>query len=232
MFNILVAEDEVSIRRLLKLELQQKSFCVFEAKDGVEALKIISNTNIDLAVLDVIMPKLDGFNLLREIRKISNIPVIFLTARGEEMDKVLGLGLGADDYLIKPFSTAELVARVEAQLRRRNIYDNNKEEVIETIQYKDLILDLKSCTLYKGDIEISLNAKEYKLLECLMKNPNKIFTKKQLYGMVWENDYCYDDNTIMVTISRLRNRIEEIPKNAEYIITVRGLGYKFNMQGK
>ena len=232
--NILIVEDEADIRSLLSVTLEERSYGIFEAKDGMEALKILANHefHINLAILDVMMPKLDGFNLLREIRKTSSMPVIFLTARGEEMDKIIGLGLGADDYIVKPFSTAELMARVDAQLRRRNVYDLNQEEIGETIQYKALTLDLKGCMLYIDDIPVPLNAKEYKLLECLMLNPNKIFTKKKLYESVWEDEYCYDNNTIMVTLSRLRNKIEKNPQSPEYITTVRGLGYKFNMTGK
>lgn len=121
--NILIADDESDIRKLIKINLREKDYHVLEAENGTEALKLILSKSIDLAILDIMMPKLDGLNLLREIRKISSIPVILLTARGEEMDKVLGFGLGADDYLVKPFSVAELVARIEALLRRRNIYD-------------------------------------------------------------------------------------------------------------
>lgn len=194
----------------------------------MEALNLFSKHDLDLAILDVMMPRLDGFNLLREIRKSSHIPVIFLTARNEEMDKILGLGLGGDDYLVKPFSTAELMARVEAQLRRRHVYDSRQEDRAEILHYKDLRLHLQECKLYKDDRVVPLNAKEYKLLAFLMLHPNLICTKKQLYETVWEDEYCYDDNTIMVTMSRLRNKIERDSKNPEYIILQRGLGYKFN----
>lgn len=229
--NILIAEDEADIRRLLKISLEEKAYHVFEARDGVAALEIMVKHEIHLALLDVIMPKLDGLNLLRQIRETSHIPVIFLTARGEEIDKIVGLGLGADDYIVKPFSTSELVARVEAQLRRRNVYDLCLTDHEETIQYGDLILNLKECMLYINDRQILLNAKEYKVLECLMQSPNRIFTPKKLYAAVWGDDIYSDNNTIMVTISRLRNKIERDPHHPEYIITVRGLGYKFYSPG-
>lgn len=225
--NILVAEDEADIRKLIRLHLEERAYRVLEAKDGLEALEVFAQHDLNMAILDVMMPRLDGFNLLREIRRTSHIPVIFLTARNEEMDKVLGLGLGADDYLVKPFSQAELVARVEAQLRRRHVYDSLLEAPEEEITYRNLRLQLKECKLYIGGEEIPLPAKEYKLLTFLMQHPNRIFTKKQLYEQVWEDEYCYDDNTLMVTVSRLRNKIEPNAKSPEYILLQRGLGYMF-----
>ncbi|MDF2937192.1 MAG: hypothetical protein K0Q90_2565 [Paenibacillaceae bacterium] len=228
--NILVAEDEADIRRLIRLHLEDRAYRIFEAKDGVEALELFQQQELNLAILDVMMPRLDGFNLLREIRRKSHIPVIFLTARNEEMDKVLGLGLGADDYLVKPFSQAELVARVEAQLRRRHVYDSPQEAAEEMIEYRSLRLHLKECKLYMAGEWVPLPAKEYKLLALLMRNPNRIFTKKQLYEQVWEDEYCYDDNTLMVTVSRLRNKIEPDAKNPDYILLQRGLGYMFRRE--
>ncbi len=229
--NILVAEDENDIRNLLKLHLEQEGYAVFTAKDGVEALDIIKREAVDLAVLDVMMPRLDGFNLLRKIREFSKLPVIFLTARGDEMDKVLGLGIGADDYLIKPFSMAELVARIGAQLRRSNEYSSPKQETSSKILFGSLVLDLDGCCIFKDGIPVELNAKEYKLLKYLMENPSRVFTKKQLYREVWDEDIYYDENTIMVHMSHIRNKIESDPKNPEYIKTIRGIGYKFQKQG-
>ncbi len=230
--NILVAEDETDIRRLIRLHLEEKGHRIFEAKDGLEALELLGRLELNLAILDVMMPRLDGFNLLREVRKTSHIPVIFLTARNEEMDKVLGLGLGADDYLVKPFSQAELVARVEAQLRRRHVYDSPEETAVpeEILEYRSLRLDLRECKLYTAGVPVPLLAKEYKMLAFLMRHPNRIFTKKQLYEQVWEDEYCYDDNTLMVTVSRLRNKIEPNAKNPEYIVLQRGLGYMFRRE--
>jgi DNA-binding response OmpR family regulator len=231
LLNILVAEDENDIRNLLKLHLEQEGYAVFTAKDGVEALDIIKREAVDLAVLDVMMPRLDGFNLLRKIREFSKLPVIFLTARGDEMDKVLGLGIGADDYLIKPFSMAELVARIGAQLRRSNEYSSPKQETSSKILFGSLVLDLDGCCIFKDGIPVELNAKEYKLLKYLMENPSRVFTKKQLYREVWDEDIYYDENTIMVHMSHIRNKIESDPKNPEYIKTIRGIGYKFQKQG-
>lgn len=230
--NILVAEDETDIRRLIRLHLEDKGHCIFEAKDGLEALELFGSQRLSLAILDVMMPRLDGFNLLREIRKTSHIPVIFLTARNEEMDKVLGLGLGADDYLVKPFSQAELVARVEAQLRRSHVYNSSGEMLSpeETLEYRHFRLDVKECKLYIAGIHVPLPAKEYKMLAFLMRHPNRIFTKRKLYEEIWEDEYCYDDNTLMVTVSRLRSKIEPHAKTPEYIVLQRGLGYMFRME--
>jgi DNA-binding response OmpR family regulator len=229
--NVLVVEDEKDIRNLLKLQLEQEGFQVFIAEDGIEALEVFQNNFIDLAVLDVMMPRLDGFNLLRKIRQTSNIPVIFLTARGDEMDKVLGLGIGADDYLVKPFSMAELLARVGAQLRRNLEYSFQKTQAISKVEYGSLCLDKEACCIYKESLLVELNAKEFMLLRYLMENPERVFTKKQLYSAVWDEDVYYDDNTIMVHISHIRNKIEKDPKNPEYIKTIRGIGYKFHKPG-
>jgi DNA-binding response OmpR family regulator len=228
--NILIAEDEMDIRNLLKLQLEQEGYSVFDANDGIEALEILQQKAIDLAILDVMMPRLDGFNLLRRIRQTSNIPVMFLTARGDDMDKVLGLGLGADDYLVKPFSMAELLARVGAQLRRNGEYSSVKQQETSKIEYGSMCLDKAACCVYVKNRLIELNAKEYLLLKYLMENPERVFTKKQLYSAVWDEDLYYDDNTIMVHISHIRTKIEEDTKNPNYIITVRGIGYKFHVQ--
>ncbi len=226
--NILVAEDEKDIRNLLKLNLEQEGYCVFASSDGIEALEVLQNNEIDLAILDVMMPRLDGFNLLRKIRLTSNLPVIFLTARGDDMDKILGLGIGADDYLVKPFSMVELVARVAAQLRRNLEYASPNLKSVTKIECGSLCLDMDACCVYKDDVLVTLNAKEYLLLKYLMQNMEKVFTKKQLYKAVWDEDLYYDDNTIMVHISHIRNKIETDPKNSEYIKTIRGIGYKFH----
>jgi DNA-binding response OmpR family regulator len=154
---------------------------------------------------------------------------MFLTARGEDMDKVLGLGIGADDYLVKPFSMSELLARVGAQLRRNCEYTSQKPQALSSrIEYGSLSLDKAACCVYKNNILIELNAKEYLLLKHLMENPDRVFTKKQLYSAVWNEDFYYDDNTIMVHISHIRNKVEKDPRNPEYILTIRGIGYKFH----
>lgn len=226
--NVLVAEDEKDIRNLLKIQLEENGYTVFTAADGLEALDIFKNNPLNLGIFDVMMPRLDGFNLLRKIRETSQMPVIFLTARGNEMDKVLGLGLGGDDYLVKPFSMAELIARVSAQLRRNYEYSETNQIKKPHLNIGCLSLDEDGCCLYVDGTLVELSAKEYLILQFLMKNPDKVFTKKQLYRQVWEEDLYYDDNTIMVHISRLRNKLEADPRNPEYLKTIRGIGYKFH----
>ncbi|KPU42870.1 alkaline phosphatase synthesis transcriptional regulatory protein PhoP [Oxobacter pfennigii] len=226
--NILVAEDEADIRNLLKVNLEENDYTVFAAENGLDAWDIIKAQEVNLAILDVMMPMLDGFNLLRKIREKSTIPVIFLTARADDMDKLLGLGMGADDYLVKPFSMKELIARVAAQLRRSNEYTLSKQQENNVIEYGRLRIDKEGCCVYKDGNPIGLNAKEYKLLLYMAENPERVFTKKQLYHAVWDEDLYYDDNTIMVHISHIRNKIEINPQEPEYIKTIRGIGYKFH----
>lgn len=223
--NILIAEDEQDLRELVKLHLLKEGFKVYEAENGLDALNILNTTEINLAILDVMMPVMDGFSLIKSIRETSEIPVIFLTARGEDTDKILGLGLGADDYVVKPFSPVELIARVNAQLRRYLKYSNSEKRQ-DSIIVGDLTLDKDSCTVCKNNINLELNAKEYKILELLMSSPGKVYTKKQLYETVWQDTYYGDDNTIMVHISHLRDKIEDDQKNPKYLKTIRGIGYK------
>lgn len=230
--TVLIADDEQDICNLIKISLEENGYSVLAAKNGKEAYDVFLSQQVDLAILDVMMPIMDGFNLLRKIREKSTIPVIFLTARTDDMDKVLGLGLGADDYLSKPFSVAELVARVGAQLRRSNEYLSQKDSTKSSITYGKLTLDKEKCCAYKDGVQIELGAKEYKLLLYFMENPERVFTKRQLYSAVWDEEYYFDDNTIMVHISRLRNRIEDDPQNPKHLKTVRGIGYKLHYFGE
>ncbi|HHU05309.1 MAG TPA: response regulator transcription factor [Clostridiales bacterium] len=230
--NILIADDENDIRNLLKISLEENGYTVLTAQNGREAWDILREREVHLAILDVMMPVMDGFNLLRKIREHSTIPVIFLTARGDDMDKVLGLGLGADDYLVKPFSIAELIARVGAQLRRNNEYLLTKEKSNSSITYGNLTVDKEKCCAFKDGEPIELGAKEYKLLLHFIENPERVFTKRQLYQAVWGEEYYFDDNTVMVHISRVRSRIEDDPQKPKYLKTIRGIGYKFHYTGE
>jgi len=230
--RILIADDEADIRNLIKISLEENGYDVLAVQNGKEAFDLLMSEKIQLAILDVMMPVMDGFNLLRKIREFSTIPVIMLTARTDEMDKVLGLGLGADDYLSKPFSVAELIARVGAHLRRSNEYLLSNEKPATTVTYKNLSIDKEKCCAFRDGEPIELGAKEYKLLLHFMENPERVFTKRQLYRAVWEDDYLYDDNTIMVHISRIRSRIEDDPQNPKYLRTIRGIGYKLHYIGE
>lgn len=222
--NILLAEDEDDIRNLVALHLRNSNYNVYEAKDGVMALKIFEQNNIDLLILDIMMPKLDGISVLKSIRQLSQLPVIFLTAKIEEDDKILGLGLGADDYITKPFSLVELQSRVQAILRRCNEYNPLDKKNIIKNNY--LELDLNTYSLKKDGITVDLNPKEFKLISLFMQNLDIVYTKKQLYEKVWEELYWGDDNTIMVHISHLRDKIEIDPKKPQFIKTIRGIGYR------
>ncbi|MNP02117.1 Transcriptional regulatory protein WalR [compost metagenome] len=222
--NILIAEDDNDIRELIKLHLSKEDYTVFLAEDGKKAIDIFDTNDIDLAVLDIMLPFVDGFNILRHIRNTSEIPVIFLTARGNDEDKILGLGLGGDDYMVKPFSPIELTARIQAQLRRYYKYATGKQNDRIVLGY--LILDKTSCEVLRNNIPLELNAKEFKILELLIENPGKVYTKKQIYETIWEDTYYGDDNTIMVHISHIRDKIEEDPKKPQYLKTIRGIGYK------
>jgi DNA-binding response OmpR family regulator len=229
---ILVVDDEKDIRNLLQMTLEENGYDVVGATNGKEALEMLKQADIQLAIVDVMMPVMDGFNLVRTLREFSPVPVIFLTSRSDEMDKVLGLSLGADDYLAKPFSVAELLARVKAILRRVNRYKEQPSGNPDLIKYGNLAIDKATCTVYKDGKPLELGAKEYKMLLYFMERPERVFTKKQLYYAVWEDDYLFDDNTIMVHISRLRSRIEDDPQNPQYLKTIRGIGYKLHYTGK
>lgn len=230
---ILIAEDDQDIRALLKLQLEKEGYACVAVKDGMAALDALQDEAFDLALLDVMMPRLDGFNLLRRIRETGNmLPVIFLTARGDDMDKILGLGIGADDYLVKPFSMAELVARVGAAIRRSQQYTLPKPATAERTVCGALALDTAGCCAYVNGEPVDLSAKEYLLLKLFMENPGRVFTKKQLYGAVWGEDIYYDDNTVMVHISHIRNKIEQDSKTSGYIKTIRGIGYKLEPFGR
>ena len=225
MYKILIVEDEMDIRNLIEETMQKKGYVTFTAQDGYEALKILEDKEVDIIVSDIMMPHLDGLNLVREIRKTSNVPVILLSARNDDVDKIWGLGIGADDYVVKPVNINELAARIEAQLRRNKVYDATVSNTNGIISVGCFEMDEEKCQLKMNGEEIQLLAKEFKLISHFLKNPDKVFTKKQLYKAVWNDEYCYDDNTITVTISRLRSKIEKVDK--KYIHTIRGLGYKF-----
>ncbi|WP_106767061.1 response regulator transcription factor [Paenibacillus faecalis] len=228
--TILLVDDDPDIVELLKLFLE-KEFDVLEAHDGQTAIQLFSRSSIDLAVIDIMMPHLDGFQLLQWIRMHSKLPVIVVSAKNQETDKITGLGLGADDFITKPFSPLEVVARIQAQLRRTYEFNNPalvraEEEMTET-KLGDLTLDHEACMLYKRGEPIALSANEYKLLKLFMSKPGRIYTKKQIFESVWSDPYFADDNTIMVQISRLRDKIEDSPREPVYLKTVRGLGYRF-----
>ena len=227
-FSILVADDEQGIIDFVTLYLEKDGYTVFTATDGEDAWAHIQQEKIDLAILDIMMPKMNGYQLIKKIRAEKNIPIIFLTAKDASADKVLGLDIGADDYVTKPFDPLELVARVSAQLRR--FYSLGAQEINspKKIDLHDLTLDLEQCLLFKGNEQIALTSIEFKILRLLMSSPGRVFTKKQIYEAVWEDTYIVDDNNIMVYISRLREKLGTREEES-YIQTIRGLGYKLSL---
>lgn len=227
--KVLLADDEPEIHDLLTPALGREGLAVLHAYAGLEAVERARRESPDLVLLDVMLPGLDGFEVCREIRRTQTMPILFLSARGEEFDKVLGLGVGGDDYVTKPFSPFELVARVKAHLRRRRQFaaPAGAAPEPETVRAGDLSIDAgrAEVTLPDGRT-VGLTARELGVLLALARSPGRIYTKKQLYESAWDAPYLGDDNTVMVTIRRLREKVEQDPDRPARILTVRGLGYK------
>ena len=228
-YTILVAEDDKDILNLLRLYLESSGYHVLTAPDGRQALTLVETAQqIDLAVLDVMMPGLDGFELTQIIREKYNFPILFLTAKEQDNDKILGLNLGADDYMTKPFNPLEVVARVGANLRR--FYKLNTVQTAETestiLELGELTLDTEKLVLRKNGEEIIITPNEYKLLAFLMKSPGRVYTKSQLCEAMNGESYENYENAIMVHISHIREKLEDDSKNPRYIKNVRGVGYK------
>ena len=222
-YTVLIADDEKEIRDLLRLYLEKDGYQVLEAEDGRAAVSILEKEEVDLALLDIMMPKMDGYQVLKRIREGSNIPVMVLSAKSQDADKILGLDLGADDYLAKPFNPMEAMARINSNIRR--FYSlGAKSRELKQLQVKDLRLDMESCLVYKNGQPIDLTSVEYKLLRLVMEHPGKVFTKQQVYENVWGEEYAIADNNIMVCISRLRAKLSK--DSGAYIKTIRGLGYR------
>lgn len=220
--NILIADDEKEIVRLLRIYLETDGVTVFEANDGAQALDILEKNDIDLALVDIMMPKIDGYQVIKKVRQRENyIPVMVISAKVTLSDRVLGIDLGADDYITKPFEPLEVAAKVKAQLRRLNI-TSPQALPKNIIAVGDMRLDLDECTFISGDKITELTKAEFKVLELLMSQPKRVFTKEQIYESAWYDDGAVDDNTIRVIISRLRDKV-----GAEHIKTIRGLGYRF-----
>ena len=224
--KILVVDDEKSIADIVKFNLENEGYEVHLAYDGEEAVKQVYEVLPDLILLDVMMPKKDGFQVLREIRKDFSTPVLMLTAKEEEVDKVLGLELGADDYITKPFSMRELMARVKANLRRIE-YSNNESNNENLLVQGDLTIDLSKYEVQKRGQVIDLTLREFELLEFLASSPEQVFTREQLLEEVWGYEYYGDIRTVDVTVRRLREKVEDKDGEYKYIMTKRGVGYFF-----
>jgi len=226
--RILVVDDEAEIGDLLNLYLTKEGYEVTTALDGRQAMDIVANNKIDLIILDVLLPGLDGIELCTEIRKVTDVPIVFLSCRGDDIDKVMGLVAGGDDYITKPFSPREIVARVKAHLRRYRMTAAAREEPPSVLKYKGLEIDLEACAVRVMGKEVYLSHKEFEVLSLLAQNPDKVFSADNLFERLWQMQSLGDIRTVMVHISNIRKKIEKNPAAPEYILTVRGAGYKFN----
>lgn len=224
--QILVVDDDRNICELIRLYLEKEGFSVTLAHDGQAALTLFKESTPSVVLLDIMLPKMDGFQVCREIRRISNIPIIMLTAKGETFDKVLGLELGADDYMVKPFETKELIARVKAILRRTKVAETQSHE---EVVFPNLIVNKTTYTVKLNGQEVQMPPKELELLFFLSSNPNKVYTRDQLLEFIWGYDFFGDSRTVDVHIKRLREKIED-PKQIWQIKTVWGIGYKFEVR--
>jgi len=222
--KILLVEDEKTLSKALKFSLEKEGFIVTVAYDGEEALEAVSRDEPQLIILDLMLPKIDGFEVCRTIRRESDVPIIMLTARDEDIDKILGLELGADDYMTKPFNTRELLSRIRAILRRtaHHTFSGNK-----MVRVGDIEIDLIKHRVSVKGREVSLTSKEYALLSFLASNPGRVFPRDMLLEEIWGYEYCGDARTVDVHIRHLREKIEESPAEPHYILTVWGTGYKF-----
>lgn len=224
--KILLIEDDAEISEMLSRYLTAENYEIVCAADGQEACTLFDRMQFDLILLDLMIPKISGMDVMQHIRRSSVVPVIIISAKDTETDKILGLSLGADDYITKPFSVVEVAARIKANLRRRNQYDREHVFAKEVLSAGELEMNLSDYTVQKNGKQIELTAKEFEILKLLMQNPKKVYTKEQLYSLVWKDAYFGDENAVNVHISRLRNKIEEDTRKPRYIITVWGIGYK------
>jgi DNA-binding response OmpR family regulator len=228
-YKILVADDEMELLSVLELYMAKENLTLIKACDGNQAWELFLEESPHLVVLDVMMPGMDGFTVLRKIRNISKIPAIMLTARSEDYDKILGLELGADDYITKPYNPMEVIARIKAQIRRNYDYQETHEEIYKQF---DLELYVEEGIVKKQGETIELTKTEFLILKLLMEKPGRIYTKQQIYDCAWGEEYIADDNMLMVHISNLRAKIEDNPRMPQMLKTVKGLGYKFEKDDK
>jgi DNA-binding response OmpR family regulator len=225
--SILIVDDDQDIIQFINVNLIQEGFTVFSADNGEEALEIINHNSIQLAILDIMMPQMDGIELCRRIREKHSLPIMFLSAKSSDIDKVIGFSTGADDYIVKPFSTIEFVARVKAKLRRYTYFNQNNVQVIEKkINIRGLEIDEVSRTVMLYGQAINLTKTEYAILHLMGVARNRVFTIEEIYESVWKERAHESNNTVMVHIARLRNKIEENSKEPKFIQNVWGVGYK------
>lgn len=225
--NILLVDDEKDITDLLEEVLRKDGFkSILKAASGQEAIELCKKHLPDAIVLDIMLPDMDGVEVCRKIREFSYCPIVFLSAKNDDVDKILGLSSGGDDYVTKPFSPREIVFRIKAQLRRQQYDFSKNEKGKPQIRFGNLQIDAEGCRIYKNGKELELTAKEFKLLCYLAENPNKIISKERLYEQVWGEDSIGCENTVMVHIRHIREKVEDDPANPKLLQTVKGLGYK------
>lgn len=230
MDQLLIIEDDIAINNMVKEYMESECYEVDQAFDGLEAMKKIEKNAYTLVLLDLMIPKLSGMQVMKKIREDCQVPIIIMSAKDSDSDKAMGLGLGADDYITKPFSMVELSARIKANIRRATKYttqSTGKEEL--TITYKELQLKMNSYVVVKQGQEIQLTNKEFEILKLLITNPDRVYTKAQIYSAVWQEEYLKDENIINVHMRRIREKIESDPSNPVYIKTLWGIGYKMGV---
>ncbi|HEX3022495.1 MAG TPA: response regulator transcription factor [Lachnospiraceae bacterium] len=227
--TILLIEDDTAISEMVEGYLRKEGFEIATALDGEEGIAAFMKGSFDLILLDLMMPKLDGMEVMRIIRERSSVPILIMSAKDTDVDKAVGLGLGADDYIAKPFSMVELSARVKAAIRRATKYsqtDTESKEEVGIKYYGDLAIEMSNYTVSKNGINLQLTSKEFDILKLLISNPKRVFTKSEIYSFVWNDSYLGDENVISVHMRRLREKIEDDPSNPKYIKTLWGIGYK------
>lgn len=223
--KVLFVEDNLEICEMLGGYLTAENFEVDCAYDGEQACQKFDSNTYHIVLLDLMIPKISGMDVMKHIRKSSTVPIIIISAKDTEVDKTLGLGLGADDYITKPFSVVEVLARVKANIRRTTEYAAPIQEPEELI-FRSLKMDLSNHTVTKNGVLLELTAKEFDILKLLLQNPKRVYTKAQIYSLIWNDVYVGDENAVNVHISRLRNKIEDNPRSPECVLTVWGIGYK------
>ncbi len=224
-YHVLVVDDESEIRDAIEIYLKHENLKVYQAANGLEALDLLDREDIHLVILDIMMPELDGIRTALRIRDNKNIPILMLSAKSEDTDKILGLNVGADDYMTKPFNPLELAARVKSQLRRYTNLGNYKPNEDE-LEVRGLVLNRRTKTVSVDGTEVRLTATEYKILELLMENRGSVFSIEEIYEKVWKEPYWNADNTVAVHVRRIREKIEINPREPKYLKVVWGIGYK------
>lgn len=228
--RLLIIEDDREISEMLCGFLETEAYEVTTAADGEEGLKKLKEVPFDLILLDLMLPRLSGLEVLKTLRRESTVPVIIMSAKDTDSDIALGLGLGADDYITKPFSVTELLARIKANIRRSTRYSQSGAQSMNVLAIGEIMMNLEEYSVTKRGERLELTAKEFEILKLLIQNPKKVYTKAQIYSQVWKDAYYGDENAVNVHISRLRTKIEDDPKKPQYVVTVWGIGYKLGVE--